>query len=187
MALSSNKVTVSGAAGRYSNALFDLAKEAKVLDAVKADLDQLTVLLNESDEFAAVVASPVIGRTEKVKAVAVVVKKAKLNDLVGKFLGVLAANGRLGSVSAAIDGYGMLLAEHNGEVTADVVSAQPLSGEQTKELQKKLKAIIGQDVTFETRVDETLLGGLIVKVGSRMVDFSLKSKLENLKVSMKGV
>ena len=187
MALSSNKAIVSGVAGRYSIALFDLAKDAKALDVVKADLDQISVLLNECAEFATVVTSPVMGRDEKVKAVAAVAKKAKFNDLIGKFLGVLATNGRLDCVGATINGYAKLLADHRGEVSADVISAQPLSKKQTDDLQKKLKAIIGQDVTFEARVDETLLGGLIVKVGSRMVDFSLKSKLANLKVSMKGV
>ncbi len=185
--MSSNKAIVSGVTGRYALALFDLASEGNALDAVNSDLNKLSALLSESEVFSNIVNSPLLGQAEQVKAVESVVAELKLADTVKNFLGVLVANRRLNILSGAITSFGRLLADHNGEINAEVTSAKKLTKAQTDALGKKLKEITGQDVTFELKVDESLLGGLIVKVGSQMVDSSLKTKLENLKLSMKGV
>lgn len=178
---------VSGLEGRYASALFDLAKDKGALDGAEQDLLRLEALLKECKEFNQLVTSPVIGQGAQADGVAAVAKTLELNELVANMLGVLATNRRLSNLGNVIGVYKKLAAAERGEVTADVVSAAPLSDAQVESLKASLKAAVGQDVIFETRVDEGLLGGLIVKIGSRMVDNSLKSKLENLKVSMKGV
>lgn len=185
--MASHKAIVSGLSGRYALALFELALEAKELTGVSADLEKLQALLGESDDFYQLVSSPLYGRDEQTKALAGVADVLALGDLMKKFLGVLAANRRLGIISNVIRDFALLNADHNGEVNALVTSAQPLSDGQLDELKSKLKGAMGRDVSIDTQVDESLLGGLIVKVGSRMVDSSLKTKLDNLKVAMKGV
>ena len=163
---------VSGLEGRYASALFDLAKDKGALDGAENDLIRLDALLKECKEFNQLVMSPVIGQSAQVAGVGAVAKTLGLNDLVANMLGVLATNRRLSKLDSVIGVFKTLAAMERGEVES---------------LKASLKAAVGQDVIFETRVDESLLGGLIVKIGSRMVDNSLKSKLENLKVSMKGV
>lgn len=185
--MSSNKAIVSGVTGRYAVALFDLALEGNALEAVKADLDKLSALMSECEEFSSVVTSPLLGKDDQSKAMNSVAAELKLSDTVKNFLGVLVANRRLNILSGTVAAFGRLLADHKGEIKAEVVSAKSLTKGQTDALAKKLKEITGQDVTFEMKVDENLLGGLIVKVGSQMVDSSLKTKLANLKLSMKGV
>ena len=185
--MSSNKALVSGLEGRYASALFDLAKDKGALDGAENDLLRLEALLEESKDFNQLVTSPVIGKDAQVAGVAATAKTLEMNELVANLLGVLAQNRRLSKLGSVIGAYKKLAAAERGEVTADVTSAAPLSDKQVESLKASLKAAVGQDVIFETRVDESLLGGLVVKIGSRMVDNSLKSKLENLKVSMKGV
>lgn len=185
--MSAAKVVVSGLSGRYARALFDLAREQKSLDAVETGLASLKAMLAESDDLRRLVSSPLYSRDDQAKAVAGVAKKAGLPDPVRNLLGVLAANRRLASLEAVIRDFGRLMAHHRGEISADVVSAQPLNAAQEKALKAKLKSITGQDVTIDMRVDESLLGGLVVKVGSRMIDSSLKTKLNNLENAMKGV
>lgn len=187
LALSSNKAIVSGIAGRYARALFDLANESKALEKVESDLSQLSTVLDESADMRSFVDSPVYGRAEQTSAVLAVAKAAKLGDLATKFLGVLAANRRLNILSSVIAGFGQFMSHHRGEVTAQVTSADELSDAQLKELKKELMASVGHDVTIDAVVDESLLGGLVVKVGSLMVDSSLKTKLDNLAIAMKGV
>lgn len=187
LALSSNKAIVSGIAGRYARALFDLANESKALEKVESDLSQLSAVLDESADMRSFVDSPIYGRAEQTSAVIAVAKAAKLGDLATKFLGVLAANRRLNILSSVIAGFGQLMSHHRGEVTAQVVSADELTNTQLKELKKELMASVGHDVTIDAVVDESLLGGLVVKVGSLMVDSSLKTKLDNLAIAMKGV
>ncbi len=185
--LSSGKAIVHGIDGRYASALFDLADTAGKLDAVEKDLATLGALLQESADFATLVESPVISRDEQMAAVAGVAKVQGFIEMVGNFLGVLAKNGRLAHLAGTIKNFNALLSHSRGEVSAKVVSAKALSKKQHDALKKSLKEALGQDVAIEALVDETLLGGLTVQVGSRMVDSSLKSKLENLKVTMKGV
>ncbi len=185
--MSSNKAIATGISGRYAKALFDLALEGKSVDFVCADLDKIEALINGSNDFANLISSPIVTKNDQLKAVSLVSGELGLENMASNFLGVLAQNRRLDSLNSVLVSFKKIVADHKGEVTADVVSANPLTDNQTRALKKSLKATMGKDVNFDARVDESLLGGLIVKIGSRMVDSSLKSKLENLKVSMKGV
>jgi F-type H+-transporting ATPase subunit delta len=185
--LSSNKAIVSGLAGRYAVALFDLGQDEGKLEAIEGDFELLSALLDDGGDFALLVSSLVLGAEAQTRAVKAVAATLELSTEVSNFLGVLATNRRLKNLAACISSFSILLADHRGEVTADVVSAGPLSDDQVEALRGELKAIVGQDVIFETRVDESLLGGLVVKVGSRMIDSSVKAKLENLQISMKGI
>ncbi|MFC3052727.1 F0F1 ATP synthase subunit delta [Kordiimonas pumila] len=185
--MTSHKAIVSGISGRYAIALFELALENKALKAVESDLATLKDLLTESSDLKALVVSPLFSRTEQSKGVESIAKLAKLSDLTSKFLGVLAANRRLDTLKSIIVAFDQLVAHHNGEIKAEVVSAHALTKTQLTELKKNLKAAVGQDVIIDASVDEGLLGGLKVKVGSRMIDSSLKTKLDNLAIAMKGV
>lgn len=185
---------VSGAAGRYALALFELAKEAGALDAVARDLGALEALVAGSAAVRDLVTSPLLQRGERGRAIlalldnlSAVTTAAPVHALTRKFFGVVARNGRAADLAAIIAAYRALLAHERGEVTADVVSARALSDAQVAALKTKLKSVVGRDVALAARVDESLLGGLIVKVGSRMIDSSLKTKLQNLQVAMKEV
>jgi len=185
--VTSHKAIVSGISGRYAVALFELALESKALKAVESDLANLKELLSESADLRELVTSPLFNRDEQSKGVTAVAEAAELSALTVKFLGVLAANRRLDALGATISSFEKLLAHHKGEVNAEVVSAHALTKTQLTALKKQLKSAIGRDVTIDASVDEALLGGLRVKVGSRMVDSSLKTKLDNLAIAMKGV
>jgi len=185
--VSSHKAIVSGISGRYAVALFELALESKALKAIESDLAGLKALLDESADLQALVASPIYSRDDQLKGITNVAEAAGMSALTVKFLGVLAANRRLGALAGIIGSAEKLLAFHRGEVNADVTSAHALSKTQLTALKKQLKAAVGRDVTIDASVDEALLGGLRVKVGSRMVDSSLKTKLDNLAIAMKGV
>lgn len=177
---------ISDVSGRYAKALFDLAKEARSIDAVAADLGELSAALAQSDALSRLIASPVLSRAQAAQAIAGVARTLGLGDLVSRFLGVLARNRRLADLPGAIQGFTALAAAHRGEATAQVTSAFPLTDKQTQALRKKLKAGLGSDVFIDAKVDPALLGGIVVKVGSRMIDSSLKSKLEQLSLAMKG-
>lgn len=178
--------TASGLAGRYAGALFDLAKEGKALDQVQADLTGLNALLDESADLTRLIESPAISRDDQVKALTAVAKKAGASDLTTKFLGLLADKRRAFALPAMIEAYGSLLAEEKGEAQAEVVSAVALTKEQADDVQKKISKSVGKTVTMTQRVDPSLLGGLVVRVGSRMIDASLKTKLHQLELAMKG-
>ena len=180
------KAAESGLAGRYAAALFELADEGKALDVVAEDLTVLQKALGESDDMTRLVRSPVLGRDEQWKAMSALLKKMGANDLTGKFLGVVTVNRRLFALSGIIRAYLEKLASHRGEVTADVVSAHPLSDSQVTALEDSLKKALGGKVAIASRVDPSILGGLIVKVGSRMIDSSLRTQLQKLKFAMKG-
>ena len=185
--MTSHKAIVSGISGRYAVALFELADEAKALDAVESDLSELKAMTAESADMRDLVTSPLYSREQQSKGIAGVAQAAKLHALTEKFLGVLAANRRLSALGAIISSFEKLLAHHRGEVKAEVVSARKLTKKQLGDLEKKLKLAVGHDVAIDATVDESLLGGLTVQVGSRMVDDSLKTKLNNLAIAMKGV
>ncbi|WP_375164694.1 F0F1 ATP synthase subunit delta [Temperatibacter marinus] len=185
--VASNKAIVSGISGRYALALFELALEAKALEATESDLVSLSNLYSESADLRDLILSPVYSRDDVAKGVSAVAEKAGLSDLVQKFLGTLAMNGRTNVLENIIRDFGLLMAEHRGEVKAEVISAAELTKTQVNEIKKKLKSAVGQKVEVDARVDESLLGGLIVKVGSQMIDSSIKTKLDNIKVAMKGV
>jgi F-type H+-transporting ATPase subunit delta len=178
---------VSGLAERYAAALFDLADEQKALDEVAGDLKRLRDMLRESADLRRLVRSPVLSREDQGKAIGALAEAAGLGRLTQNFLGLTAKNRRLFAVPEMIEAYLAKLAERRGEVTAEIVAAQPLDERQRSRLDEQLRAAVGAKVAVDVRVDPSLLGGMIVKVGSRMVDASLKSKLHRLQIAMKGV
>ncbi len=178
---------VSGIAGRYATALFELADEAKNLDGVLNDMVALDAALAESADLRALVSSPIYSREQQAAAMVSIGEKMGLDQLTRNVLGLMASKRRLFALKGVIAGYRALLAEKRGEVTAEVTSAAPLSESQIEALSKKLKASVGKDVKLKTAVDESLIGGLIVKVGSRMIDTSIRAKLSNLQNAMKEV
>lgn len=181
------KAIASGVAGRYALALFALAEEQSAESEVAADLAQFKTILEESAELRKLVESPTLDNDQQREGISLVAEKLALHELVRNFLGVLTVNRRLDQVDAAISSYEELAAAKRGEVTATVVSAAMLTEKQKKDLAATLKAIVGRAVLFETAVDEELLGGLVVQIGSWVVDSSIRTKLENLKMSMKRV
>lgn len=174
-------------AERYSQALFELAEEKGVLDAAAADLQTLLALLAESRDLRRLVASPVISRADQEKAVLALAAKAGFGALVANFLGLLARNRRLFVAGAIARAFLARLARRRGEIKAEITSAVPLSAEQTEAIASALKTYVGGNVGLDAHVDPSLLGGLVVKVGSRMVDNSLRTKLQHLKIAMKGI
>jgi F-type H+-transporting ATPase subunit delta len=176
----------SGLAERYAAALFELADEQKALDQVAGDLRQLRAMISESAEFQRLIRSPVLSRTEQGRAINAIAEQAGFSQLTRNFIGLVAQNRRLFVVPAIIDAFLALLAERRGEVTAQVTAAQPLTDAQRTLVEEQLKRAVGSKVAVEIKIDPSLLGGMIVKVGSRMVDASLKSKLHRLEAAMKG-
>jgi len=177
----------SGVAERYATALFELARDSNALDVVETDLKRFAGLIEESADLKRLVRSPVFSADDQRRAISAVLDKAELGGLVGNFIKVAAQNRRLFAVTDMISAFGRLLARHRGEVSAEVTSAEPLSETHLGELKAALKASLGKDVALETRVDSSLIGGLIVRVGSRMIDGSIKTKLNSLKLAMKEV
>jgi len=178
---------VSGLADRYAAALFDLADERKDLDTVAADLRRLRDMISESADLRRLVRSPVLSRVEQARAIGAIAESAGLSQLTRNFLGLIAQHRRLFALPAMIDAYLAQLAARRGEVTAQVVAAQPLTPAQEAAVNEQLRKAVGSKVAVEVRVDPSLLGGMIVKVGSRMVDASVRSKLQRLQFAMKGV
>jgi len=170
---------------RYARAAFDLALDRKILDKVQADAAALKALLTESAELRGVIASPFYKSEVKLNALLAVAAKAKLQDLTKKALGVMAANGRLNHLFPFITAFGKLYAVHKGIVSAEVVSAVELSDAQTGDLKAALTKALGGQADIHTRVDPAILGGLKVRVGSRLFDASLKTKLDSLKFALK--
>lgn len=184
--LADSSAVVSGLAGRYATALFDLAQESKAVDTVHASLKTVAAALAEGGDFARLTTSPLVGRQAARNAVTAVASAMKLDELTVKFLGVLAQNRRLPVLADIVHAFGRLVTAYKGETTAEVISAHALSKTQLTALSKKLKAGLGRDVALEARVDPSILGGLIVKIGSKMIDSSLKTKLDTLSFAMKG-
>ena len=176
----------TGVAQRYASALFELAKEQNQHVKVEQDLNQFQALLNNSADLLRVVRSPAFSAEEQGKAVSAVAAKAGISGLVANFLKVLASNRRLFALPEMIQNYRLIAAKARGEISADVTSAHPLSDAQIQALKDQLKSGVGKDVTLNAKVDPALLGGLVVKVGSRMIDNSLRTKLDQLKIAMKG-
>ena len=185
--MASETTGVSGLAERYAAALFDIADERRMLDEVAADLRQLRTMLAESVDLLRLVRSPILTRGEQGKAISTLAERAGFSPLVRDFLAVVAKNRRLFAIPAMIEAYLARLAERRGEVTAEVIAAQPLSETQLALLSEQLRRSIGRRVSVDPRVDPGLIGGMIVKVGSRMVDGSLRSKLQRLQLAMRGI
>ena len=184
--MASEATGVSGLAARYAAALFELADERRELDAAAEDLRQLRAMLAGSTDLTRLMRSPILSREAQGKAIAALAEHAQMSRLVRDFLAVVARNRRLFAVPAMIEAYLRKLADRRGELTAEVTAAQPLSEGQLGSLTEQLRRALGRRVSVELRVDPALLGGLIVKLGSRMVDASLASKLRRLQLAMKS-
>jgi F-type H+-transporting ATPase subunit delta len=185
--VSTDEPMMASMAGRYAAALFELAKDEGQLPQVEADLVVFSTLLDESEDLRRLVRSPVISAEDQAKALTAVLGKAGASGLTTNFFRLIARNRRLFAAADMIKGFRALLARERGEISADVASAHPLSPEQLNALKDVLRVQMGKEVRVATRVDPNLLGGLVVKVGSRMIDSSLRTKLDNLKVAMKGI
>ena len=172
--------------GRYASALFDLASEAGKVSTVEGDLDRLGEAVRGSGDLAALIRNPRLGRAAAASAIAGVGTHLKVSPLTQKFLGVLAGNGRLSALPDVVRAFATISAAQRGEVTAEVTSAHPLSTAQLKALSAKLKVREGKDVTVKASVDPEILGGLVVKIGSRQIDSSIRTRLNSLANAMKG-
>lgn len=179
--------TTGAIADRYAAALFELAEQQNALDQVAADLKALRNMAAASDDLVRLLRSPVIGRAEQTRAMVALAEKAGFADLTRRFLGLLAQNRRLFSLWGIANAYLARLAAKRGEVTAQVFAAAPLTDKQLAALNQTLKTAVGGDVAIDVKLDPSLLGGLVVKVGSRMIDNSLRTKLQHLQLAMKGV
>ena len=177
----------SDLAKRYATAFFDLALEQDRLDQLAGELEDLRSLMAESDDLARLVRSPIVSRAEQGAAMAAIINRAGMSKLIGNLVGLMAQNRRLFALDGTIAAFQTLLAEHRGEVSAEVTSARELNPAHLSAVKDALKEIVGRDVALESTVDPSLIGGLIVKVGSRMIDNSLRTKLENLELAMKGI
>lgn len=184
--MATNEPVLAGVAGRYASALFDLACEQHKVSEIEHDLVKFQTIYDMSEDLTRMVRSPVISAEEQAKAIAAILEKVGANPLTINFFKLLAKNRRLFAAPEMIRGYRSLAAKARGEATAEVSSAMALTDAQLAELKQTLKASVGKDVTLATRVDPSLLGGLVVKLGSRMIDSSLRTKLTGLRSAMKG-
>lgn len=176
---------VSGAALRYAEALFDLALDNGALEKVEADLNSIGKSVSGSADFRSFLTSPVYDAEDKARAIAAIAEKAGVSLLTRNFLGVVAANRRLGALEGMMTAFARRLAVHRGEVAAEAVAAAPLNDDQARRLRSEIERVVGKAVNLSVKVDKDLLGGLVVKVGSKMIDSSLKTKLNRLKSVMK--
>jgi F-type H+-transporting ATPase subunit delta len=173
-------------AGRYATALFQLARDERKLEAVGNSLSGLKTALGESDALRSLTTSPLVSREDALKTVAAVAVSMNLDPITSNFLGVLAHNRRLRQLPAVIRFFNLLAANHRGETTAEVTSAHPLDDDQVAALKANLASRLGRKVTVDLSVDPAILGGLVVKVGSQMIDGSIRTKLNTLAHAMKG-
>jgi F-type H+-transporting ATPase subunit delta len=179
--------TVSGMAGRYASALFELASEAGQVDQVQADLGRFTALLEGSEDLRRLVKSPVFSSDDQAKAVGAILAKAGIGGIAANLIKVVAANRRLFAIESIIRGFNGLVAKSRGEIIAEVTVAEALSPTHSSSLSAALKDVLGKEPKIDVKVDPAILGGLIVKVGSRMIDTSLRTKLNAIRTAMKEV
>ena len=173
-------------AGRYATALFGLARDERQIEAVGNGLDRLSQALVDSRDFSELVSSPLIDREEAGKAFAAVAAQLSLDPVTTNFLGVLAKNGRKNQLQPVIRAFRRIAAEHRGEASAEVVTAHPLKDDQLAALKQQLRTRAGREVAIETRIDPEILGGIVIKLGSQMIDSSIRTKLNRLAEAMKG-
>lgn len=178
---------ISGVAERYATSLFELAVESDSIDKVASDLSDFETMLGESADLKRLVESPAFSADEQFRAIGALCDKAGIVGLVGNFLRVVARNRRLFAVPGIIRAYREMVAKHRGETRADVTSAHKLTSGQEADLSAALKAVTGKDVAIDIKVDPSLLGGLVVQIGSRQIDTSLRTKLSTLKLALKEV
>ena len=172
--------------GRYASALYDLAAEQGAVSAVESDLDNLGEALRASPDLTALIRNPRLGRDAAASAIGGVAKLLEVSSLTSNFLGVLAGNGRLSALPRVVTAFSAIAAAARGEVTAEVTSAHPLSADQIEALSAKLKARERKEVKIKASVDPEILGGLVVKIGSRQIDSSIRTRLNSLAQAMKG-
>jgi len=177
----------SSVADRYARSLHELAAEAGKVDAVEAALGDFETLISESAELKRLIESPVFSADEQAAAMDAILAKANMEPLASNFMHVVARNRRLFALPAMIRAFRDIAARERGEVTAEVTSAAELNATQEKQLKATLKEVAGKDVKLSVTVDPSILGGLIVKLGSRQIDTSLKTKLSSLKLALKEV
>jgi len=173
-------------AGRYASALFDLARDQRQIESVGNSLDALGQALLDSKEFSDLVGSPLVSRDEAGKAFGALAPQIGLDPITTNFLGVLARNGRKRELRSVIRAFRRLSADHRGETTAEVTTARPLSDDQLSALRQQLRTRADRDVNIEATVDQNILGGIVVKLGSQMIDASIRTKLNRLALAMKG-
>jgi len=178
---------VSGMAGRYATALFELALEQNAVDAVGADLTKFDQLVAGSADLARLVRSPVFTAEEQLKALGAIIDRARISGLAARFLKVVVSNRRLFAIRDIINAYRAIVAKHKGEITAQVTVAEQVSGAHLAAIKDALNSVTGKQVQVDVRVDPAIIGGLVVKLGSRMVDSSLRTKLNAIKHAMKEV
>lgn len=183
--MASEQPTVTGVAGRYATALFELALEDRILDKVRADLDRFDALIAGSDDLKRLVRSPVFSAEEQVKALAPILQKAGIDGVAANFIKLVASNRRLFALPQIVKAFRALVAQHKGEVSASATVAEPLSEAHLAALKGALNSVTGKDVDLNVTVDPAIIGGLVVKLGSRMVDTSLRTKLNSIKTAMK--
>ena len=174
-------------AGRYATALYELSEETKSTDAVLNDLGRFEALVAGSDDLRRLVKSPVFSAEEQLGAITAILAKAKISGLAGNFIKLAAQNRRLFSVDAMIRAFRAIVAKARGEITAQVTVAEPLNDARTKDVKDALRDVTKQDVKIDIKVDPSIIGGIIVQLGSRMVDASLKTKLSAIQHAMKEV
>lgn len=184
--MASEATGLSGIAERYATALYDLADESKSLDVVAEDLRNLKNLISGSPDLRRFLRSPLIDRQAQTKAMLSVLEAAKTGDLVRRFVGVVGGHRRLFALPGMIDAFLRQLAKRRGEVTVHVSSARPLSAEQSAQLTDTLKKAVGQKINIESKVEPELIGGLVVRVGSRMVDTSIRTQLQKLRRALRA-
>ncbi len=183
--MASEEPIVAGMAGRYATALFDLALEEKVLDAVRADLDRFDDLVAVNPDLERLVRSPVFGAEEQVRVLEKILKQAGIQGIAANFIKLVASNRRLFAIRGIVKAFRALVARHKGEVSASVTVAEPLSEAHLASLKGALNTVTGKDVDLKVAIDPAIIGGLVVKLGSRMVDASLRTKLNSIKTAMK--
>ena len=186
--MSSSSGQTSGLTGRYAKALYELADEKKLISKIVKDFEDLKALLETNVEFLSLVTSPAISKNNKKASFSKILKKAKANSLTTQFCGTLADNGRLNLIMEIIDVFISKVLINNGELEAEVTSSIALDKSQRQEVEKSISEVVGgKKISLLMNVDETLIGGLIVKIGSKMIDSSIKTKLNRLEIAMRGV
>lgn len=179
--------TVSGMAGRYATALFELALEQNALERLKTEFDIFEAAVDENPDLLRLIRSPVFSSEEQTKAIAAVLEKLGVGGLAANFIKLVAQKRRLFAIREIMRGFRNMVARHRGEATAEITVAEPLSDQHLDALKGALKSVTGKDVALSVKVDPGIIGGLVVKLGSRMVDTSLRTKLNALKHAMKEV
>lgn len=183
--MSTSAAIPSGAAGRYTAAIFELAQSAGALDSIEREFNELSSAIAVNSELSDIISSPAVSREQHAGIVNALSQKMGHSDMTRQFLGLMASKGRLALLPQTLSGFDAMLAEHRGALTAEVTTAKPLTDTQRATLADNLRNSLGRSVKMEEFVDPSILGGLVVKVGSKMVDSSLKSQLERLEMTMK--